>query len=150
MTTTAFDSDTEMWDELRADMAAADAQVGPDAVQYKPGVYFVRFVPEYSLLLYGQILDSVEHLRANGGDEEDLEYEREVRSDPAMRHYRFTKMYSVHNPDGLLGDQHVSTLTSVLTPEEFERAKRLGWPTSPREFFNKVLRVRIPAEIGQA
>jgi len=147
---TVHDSDSEMWDQLRSDMAAADAQVGPEAVQYKPGVYFVRFVPEASVILYGQILDPIEHLREIGGDEEDLEYETEVRSDPAMRHYRFTRVFSVRSPEGTLGDQHVSTLTSVLTAEEFERARTLGWPNNPAAFYTEILGVSIPEKVGQA
>ena len=146
----AFDSDEEMWAQLWANMKAADANVGPEANLYKPGDFFARLMPEIGMIVYGEILDSVEQTRACGGTDEEVEWEQEMRADPAMQHYRFTRSYSEVCPKGELGDQHVSVISTTLTAEEFERARSLEWPCDPMIFFEEVLKVLLPAKGTQA
>ncbi len=108
MSITPFESFDEMMEQMRRDQEAADARVQPWQATIKPGDYF-RKPSGYDFPTYGEILKD------------------EQRRDPALRHYRFCKAYSIACPDGEMGDVHISTIECLLSRAEFEDARRRGW-----------------------
>lgn len=145
-----FESTDAMLDYIARNREAADAAVGPEAAQFKPGEHYARIIPEYGLIVYGEIIDPIQSEIDAGADEEEVEYQRELRAEPHMKHMRFTKSYSQACEDGEFGDVHVSSMHLHLTKEEFERAKANEWPTNPRDLFEKVLEMPLPTRGGTA
>ena len=136
-----YDSFEQMLEDLNANREAADARVGPEANQYKPGGYYLRYLASYSVFIYGEIYDPIEEDRKLGASEEELEYLRGVYAQPHMQNYRATRSYSVMCEEGEHGDVHVSTMLMPLTKEEFERARELGWPNEGKAVLRDVLRM---------
>ena len=143
MSVKTYDSFEEMMAEIHANREAADAQVGPEHTQYKIGGHYARFMLDIGLIIYGELLDPVQEEIDAGADEQEVAFQRHLRAQPHMKHYFFTRSYSQAPgcDDGEYGDVHVSAMNVPLTKEEFERGKELGWPTDPKEFFEKVLRL---------
>jgi hypothetical protein len=139
-----FGSFEEMLEDLHKNREAADARVGPEALQYKPGGYYLRYIETMRVFVYGEIYDPVEEDRKLGASEEELDYLRKVYEQEHMKHYRATKSYSVMCEEGEHGDVHVSTMLMPLTEEEFERARGLGWPNEGPSILKKVLRMSTP------
>lgn len=152
MTIKTYSSYEEMLAQLQADRAAADALVGPEAAQYKMGGHYARFHPS-GLIIYGELLDPIQEEKDAGADEDEVEFQRQLRAQPHMKNYFYTKSYS-RAPgckDGEYGDVHVSAMNLPLTKEEFERARELGWPVDPKVFFEEVLKVqRVGGEMPSA
>lgn len=146
-----FGSFEEMLEDLHKNREAADARVGVEALQYKPGGYYLRYIDTLQVFVYGEIYDPVEEDKKLGAEEEELEYLRGVYAQEHMQHYRATRSYSVMCEEGEHGDVHVSTMMMPLTKEEFERAKKLGWPNDGPAVLKDVLRMSKPVgEIPQA
>lgn len=141
---TLFNTLDEMERAIREGHEAAEAMVGPEAEQFVPGTFYARIAPEHGAIIYGEILDPVEEERKAGSDEEEVEYQRQLRAEPHMKNYRFTRSYSILCPDGELGDVHVVRMNFFLTGEEFNRAREQRWPTDPRKLFTDVLRIPVP------
>jgi hypothetical protein len=123
---TSFDSIDEMFAYVEAGRARLDARVRPWQTKIKPGDFLLRLVPGGSygvatpqLALYAEVLPD------DPGDEID-------RSPGSpQEHFRFVRAASVLEPRGELGDWHVSTVTQVLKPHQYQMAKRNDWPTDP-------------------
>lgn len=73
-----------------------------------PGCFFVRFVPEHDQTLFGEVL-------ARG----------EGKTGKFFRHVR---EHSREHPEGAHEDIHVSSIAMLLSKEQFEKARQLGWP----------------------
>ena len=107
----SFDNLDDMLEAMKERMDEADKRIQPWQALIQPGEYFMRPGPP-GIAIYGEVLK----------DPEDL------HRDEYTENYRFCKAYSVACPDGELGDVHVSTIDRILSKEEFEAAKRKGWP----------------------
>ena len=138
----------DIMEEIHAAREAADANVGPEHTQYKMGGHFVRFHPA-GILIYGEILDPIQEEKDAGADEEEVEWQRQMRAQPHMKYSFFTKCYSTAPGcmNGEYGDTHVSTMNVPLTKEEFDRAHGLAWPQTPRALFEDVLRLPKMREV---
>lgn len=121
-----FNSIDDMLGYIRQCSESADARVEPWQSEVKPGDYFVRVAEGFTI--YGKVLDPVQSEIDAGADEEEVDYQRQLRDAPHMKHYRFAKCYSELCPDGELGDVHVSTIATVIPESLFNSAKELGWP----------------------
>jgi hypothetical protein len=118
-----FDTDEEMFKAMDDARQAADSRVLSWQSKVKPGDYYLRFLPDEGLIVYGEIKDRLE-----GAEPDELEYLKELDSQPHMRNYRFGRHYSAACEDGELGDVHVSSIGMLLTRKEFERAREKHWP----------------------
>lgn len=58
----------------------------------------------------------------------ELDYTMKVLDDSHSRGYRFGTAFSHWEPDGEVGDTHISTMTKI-TKEQFELARDLKWPS---------------------
>ena len=99
----------------------------------QPGDFCVRETS--GIRVYSAILDAVQHLlegreeaTLDEADRVDIEDTRSSYQEHCMRFYRFTKSYSRVCPRGELGDIHLSTVGRKLTQDEFEKARKDGWP----------------------
>jgi len=109
---------------------AADQKVQPRQAALKVGDFFVR--QAHGLTVYSEVLDAAA-LILDGRAVEDLteeereEYEGVRDSYKEMENYRFTRSYSRVCPKGELGDVHVSTVSRVISREEFRAAQKNEW-----------------------
>lgn len=62
---------------------------------------------ESSFTIYGEILQAYDEDR--------------------LRHFRLAECFSVHCPEGEVGDIHVADVTSTLARDQFELARSLDW-----------------------
>jgi hypothetical protein len=110
----SFDTVDEMIAAVAAGQADADARVEPWQAAVAPGDHYVTFFAydNGALVIYGQVLppDPESSLRANS---------REVRA------------FSQDCPEGEYGIVHVAGIAGLITPEQFEHARALGWPNDP-------------------
>lgn len=79
-----------------------------------PGVHFLRQT-DLGFDIYGEVV---------GGDDE-AERQQLVRSHADG--YVYGRCYSVACPAGEYGSTHVTRITRVVPPEEFEEARKTGW-----------------------
>lgn len=145
-----FESTDDLLEYIARNRAAADAAVGPEEKQFVPGEHYARFIPEWGLIVYGEIIDPIQSEIDAGADEDEVEFQRQLRSEPHMKHMRFTKSYSQACEEGEFGDVHTSSMNIHLTAEEFARAKQNGWPNTPRDLFEKVLEIPYPTKVERA
>ena len=99
MNITFYDSAEEMLDALTEAMEAADSKVQEWQAKIKEGDCFWQET-EYGFPIYGEVLED--------------DYEGD------LQHYRFCKCYSEACQEGELGDVHVSSVSGILSREEFE------------------------------
>jgi hypothetical protein len=104
-----------------------------DRKALKAGDFCVRVA--HGFRIYSELIDPVESVLAGRNlddlddeEREELLAEREMRSQPHMADYRFTRSYSLACREGELGDIHLSNVIEKLTKEEFEVARAAGWP----------------------
>jgi hypothetical protein len=90
---------------------------------FKPGTKYAKVNQEENTIIYGIILDPLEGLT----DPDEIEYTRELyESSPEMR---FVRAFSNCCDEGEMGDEWPQTVQFIITDEDFELAKRLGWPS---------------------
>lgn len=138
-----FDTLDEMLEYIRRSREEADAHAGDRGKLFVPGHCFARIVPEMGTIIYGLVLDPIEAEREAGADEDELEFQRELRAAPHMENMRFCRCWSTLCPDGEYGDVHVSCMHAELSREEFDRARDAGWPSSPSDFVERVLQMKL-------
>ena len=124
-----FDTTEEMLAAVGKDQETADEAAASDPETYEVGDYFMRFMPEMHLVIYGEILDPVATNREAGGDETETEYLRKQYALPHMKHQRWTRCFSSLMSKGELGNTHTSSINAKLSKEEFERAREAKWPS---------------------
>lgn len=123
----------EMIEDMQRNEAAATTRIKDWQHSVVPGNYVVRAVPSYNIVIYGIIIDPIENEKQyydNLSDPEQKgEYETSIESygDGWKQSYRFGKFYSILCVEGEYGDIHLSSITKVITREEFESAKQNGW-----------------------
>lgn len=137
MSIKSFDSIDELFDEMEKSRIKADASVHPFQAAIKKGDFFMRYFPDASIVIFGEVLDPFswydeEIAQAKTAEERaELEYElaheKQMRS--ALKHMRFTRAFSTMCVEGEMGDTHVATMIPIPRAV-FETAKRLEWQTS--------------------
>jgi len=101
-----FDSLEAAQQRLQQAMKAADGRVKPWQAAVKPGECFVSDGGD-GLLVFGEVLEGYEEAH--------------------LRHYRFSRCFSVACREGELGDVHVCTILALLSRRVFEEVRRAGW-----------------------
>jgi hypothetical protein len=139
MSIQSFSSFNELLESMNNDSQEADAFMAPWQRDITPNMYFLKYMPEMKVCIYGKVLDPADVSEVEDEDErEDILSDAEIYSEPHMKGYRFTECYSELVPDGELGDTHVSTMTMLLSKEQFNLAMSLKWPSAP-EGIRKIL-----------
>jgi len=124
----AFDSLEDMIAAMRTRAEDADRLVEPWQEALKPGDHVVRF--ESGLALFSTILDPVAEAKAyadDGSEDEAVAEARATYGQPHMKHFRYTRSYSISCPEGEYGDIHVVTALAKISKADFEAAKAAGW-----------------------
>jgi hypothetical protein len=122
-----FDNLDDMFDALDRGIEQAQLRATPEQTAITYGDYWMRAWED--ILIFGYIYTKEEFRAAEvelGASEEELEWERKVYDNSYNNGFRFGRAYSVLEPNGELGDTHVSDMTKI-TKEEFESARSLGW-----------------------
>ena len=127
------------------DRRAREAYAKSEAWQreLKPGDFYLAFERSAGLWIYGEIQGPPEVPSLDGVDEEqademraESEFEQRVYRDGVARGFHPAHAFSDACPEGEYGDVHISTITLILTKEQFETARRMSWP-------NDAERVRV-------
>lgn len=136
---TTFESIEDLFDEIEQSRTRADAAVQTFQAAIKPGDCFMRYIPDASVVVFGEVLDPFswyheEVARAKTAEDRkeldrELASEKQMRAASHMKHVRFTRAFSIMCPDGEMGDGHVATMLPI-SREVFETAKKLEWRTN--------------------
>lgn len=125
-----FDNIEEFFEKQRKAEKAAIANIKDFQKAITYGDYWMRYIPEYELMIFGYIIPPEELYSspayASKEAQADIPYEKKMEQSAYERGYRFGRAYSVAEPDGELGSTHISTM-APLTKEEFETAKSVNW-----------------------
>ena len=125
----SFDSVDEMFDAVRRAGEEADKHVRPLQSGVSIGDHFAVLSDE-GFTVYGEVLDPAKPTYPCSVEvAAEIASEAKLYDEPHMRHYRFTRCFSVVCPEGECGDTHVSTIAALMTPEVFEYSRSLGWPS---------------------
>jgi hypothetical protein len=131
-----FDSADDMFAAIARGVEQAKQRATPEQNAITYGDYWMRAWEDF--LIFGYI-DHPEALRAStlelGASEDEIEYEERVLKESYDNGFRFGKAYSVIEPDGELGDTHVSDMIKI-TKGQFEAAKALNWSWAEIADFN--------------
>jgi hypothetical protein len=106
--------DDFLFEEQQA-QAIAGAGIQPWQRELKTGDFFLRRFED--IAIYSEVLPSTE-------DDEDG---KEVVVEGGD--YRFTNSFSIHCPEGELGDVHLSEVGRTITRAQFESFRASGWPS---------------------
>lgn len=107
----------------------ADKHVQPFQADLRPGDFFIRYLSDEDLVIWGEILEP--------HPEDAHLYEQ-----PHMANYRSTRCFSLACPEGEIGDIHVVTVTTAIGRAQFEAARAAGWP-SDIEILQTILRPAV-------
>jgi len=88
-------------------MQKADEKVQDWQRAIRKGDYY-RQETEYGFDAYGKVL-------------------KNAYREKNLRNYRFVKAYSEACPEGELGDLHVSSVSEIITKEQFEKVRQNDW-----------------------
>lgn len=125
----AFTETDDIFAEIAQRREEADHNIQPWQDEIIPGCYFIRLIDFGGpLVIFGEVIESP------------YEEDRELYKEPHMKGYRLTRCFSVVCPEGELGDTHVSTMHSLLSKEQFEKARAAHWPNT-REGLAEVLQI---------
>ena len=115
-----FDDIDEVFDHLAREREEADKHVKPWQAALGPGDFFLRIADcgGEPVVIYGEIFES------------EYEEDREAHRDPAMKNYRLSRCASEVCPEPEIGDVHVASIVRQISKDEFDRARKLGWPSS--------------------
>lgn len=127
-----FDNTQDMFDAIQRGVEQAQARTTPKQSAITYGDYWMRFWDTgygETLLIFGHITPFEEMMQTErdlGADDEELAYERDMMKTSYERGFRFGRAFSVVEPDGELGETHVSDMIP-LSKEEFDEARLLRW-----------------------
>jgi hypothetical protein len=122
-----FDDVDEMFEAIGKGVDAAKARATPKQNAITYGDYWVRVWED--ILIAGHITPQEELWATEaelGASEEELEWEMASMKANYDNGFRFGRAYSVIEPNGELGDTHVSEMVPI-TEEEFKQLKGLHW-----------------------
>lgn len=150
----SFTSYEDMLKAIREAHEAAELRVQEWQKSFQIGDFFVRPMPEYDLVIYGEILDPSKPAESpEKYSAEDLELIREeakVYDEPHMKGMKFCRCFSVACEYGELGDTHISVMAAKISKEVFEAARSSGWPTDLLVLFKKDIDVsELASELAQ-
>lgn len=127
-----FENTQDMFDAIQRGVEQAQARTTPKQAAITYGDYWMRFWDTgYGevLLIFGYITPFEEMMQTErdlGADDEELAYERDMMKANYERGFRFGRAFSVVEPDGELGETHVSAMIPI-TKEEFDEARAVRW-----------------------
>jgi hypothetical protein len=129
MHVTSYSSYEEMVDAMRQATKAANLAATPAQREIQPGDYWMRYLDEEDLWIFGRIFTLEElytrEMKAGApADEAAQVVQEEVRA--IGDGYRYGLAYSVFCPDGELGSTHIVVMTK-LTKEQFDQAQDADW-----------------------
>lgn len=124
-----FDSTEEMFAYITEGVKQAKSRATDEQNAITYGDYWMRYWPEGDLYIFGYIIPPDELYASSayeGVSKKEIEWEKQAAEENYQNGFRFGRAYSVVEPDGELGDTHVSDM-SKITKEEFEFAKSYHW-----------------------
>jgi len=127
VTVESFDNFDDMMAAISrgVEQAKSRATIAQNAITY--GDYWMRIWEDFLICGYIYTKEEMDAIEVKlGASQEELEYEHRVYDASYKDGFRFGRAYSQIEPDGELGDTHVSDMTKI-TKEEFESAKILNW-----------------------
>lgn len=136
MTFQAFDSFEEMQAEMSRQEAAAMADMGEHqrALLGRRKFHWVRPYAEMDIFIFGayDFDDWVANEKRLWDDEDGpfSEHQAQMERNNLERGYLSGRAYSTLEPDGELGDTHVSSVHEI-SEAAFEEARAIGWRISP-------------------
>ena len=124
-----FDSFGDAVDFMRKATDAANETLAVEQRAVTWGSYWIRFVPEDQLMVFGHVYTKHELLEGEYKAGSDLPELRETLQAMVANHdrgYMFGPAYSVIEPEGELGDTHRANLWPI-TRSQFLEAQSVGW-----------------------
>jgi len=139
MTVQFFDSMEELQETLRENQRRADARIEDWQREVKPGDKVIRLAEMNAgplrrlLLIYGEIIDPIEAERPHYDltqpeEQAEFNYVCQRYAGEWSESFCFGRFYSTLCSEGEYGDIHRSTITSIISDEEFEEYRKAGWP----------------------
>lgn len=129
---TSFES-FDSFDDMLSAMKEAENEANSRSESWQKevtyGDYFIRMWG--GLTIYGHILTKEEFVKgesALGADKAEIDFEWSMIENSYRRGYRYGWCYSQMEPQGEPGSTHISAMDRKISKEEFEEAKKLGWP----------------------
>ncbi len=114
--------------EMRANEHQAMANLQPEQRTITWGSY--AFMVSMGIRIFGYVWTEAEfeaNERDCGADDEEMESSMESLRDSHERGYRFGRWYSMVEPDGEIGSNHVSNMVPI-TKEQFDQiVQTQGW-----------------------
>lgn len=113
----------------REDTALAGASDEQKLIGHGDCFENISAMPRFGFPVYGEIFTEEQFAQMErdcGAEEPEIEFELSVLRQAYMRGYRHGRCYSAWEPDGEIGDTHISVMRKI-SREEFEAAMERGW-----------------------
>lgn len=124
-----FDSFEEALEYMARATDEANTKLADEQKSVTWGSYWVRFVPDHQLMIFGHVFTRDEFTQAErdaGATQEELDYSLQHYEENLARGYVFGRAYSVWEPRGELGDTHRYNLWPI-SQANFEEARLFQW-----------------------
>lgn len=137
MSEESFNSISELFQSICKDREVADKQITNAQNSIKPGDKIIRIT--LGLVIYGEILDPLEEEKPHYDFSEPFDVAEWQR----MKHhfeglwkesYRYGRFYSPRCEEGELGNVHLSVIHMLIPDNDFEAARKTGWPQTAPDF----------------
>ena len=132
MTFQSFNTTEEMFAAIQRGVEQAQARTTPRQSEITYGDHWMRLWDSgygEAILIFGEIYTRkrlMDEERELGAEEDEIREEMLMMDGSYARGFRFGRAYSVVEPDGELGDTHVSDMVPI-SQEEFDEARGLRW-----------------------
>lgn len=126
----SFDSLEEMFQYMARNEMIANARATQAQKAITYGDYWHRYDRNFRVHIYGYVIPLLEmeaDERSLGADDAEWDYERRMTEDAHSRGYRFSRAFSVIEPEGELGLVHIVAIDEKITEAEFQAAKDRAW-----------------------
>lgn len=128
----SFSSAEAMFNYMDEEERKANEAILPKQREVTWGTYFWRYVEYVPCHVFAHVF-SIEEIylleREHGADVNEAETTLRGKKQSHDRGYRYGMHYSTVEPDGELGDTHVTNVWPI-TKEDFEYARTHGWQPS--------------------
>lgn len=134
-----FDNFDEAMDWMQRQENKANSRVHPIQHEVKRGAHAMR--PHREFTIFGYVLTTEEIASAEtecGADAMELSHTMKMLAESYQRGYRHGRWYSVVEPEGELGDAHISNLIPI-TQEDFELALLHKWQLDPDQYMQVLI-----------